>query len=240
MTAAHSPRRACGVLQPSYIPWLGYFDQIASVDDFVLLDNVQYDKHGWRNRNRILVQGSITWLTVPIVREYGQRLDEARVAGGRDWQSRHLKTISQAYAGTTGVGRVTDILAHVLANGYERLVDINVALTLAFLHDLGINTRIHLSSDLAVDGESTARLVNTCKRLGADEYISGPSARDYLDEGLFAESLISVRWHHYADLVYKQRSLAFVPRLSIVDAACMLGVDNVYTLLPGHNDTARF
>ncbi|HEY0631826.1 MAG TPA: WbqC family protein [Thermoleophilaceae bacterium] len=192
-------RKCVAAVQSNYIPWKGYFDLINTVDEFILLDELQYTRRDWRNRNRIKTAGGTIWLTIPVQvsGRYTQRIDETLVSDS-DWAARHWKTIEQAYAKAPHF----DAVAARFAPLYAALDDphlsaINRRLIEAACAALGIDTPLTWSSQYAVDGRKTERLVNLCLASGATEYLSGPAARAYLDEERFAEHGIGVRWMDY-------------------------------------------
>jgi hypothetical protein len=214
-------------IQSSYIPWRGYFDIVGLVDEFILLDEVQYTKRDWRNRNRVKTAQGPLWLTIPVQVKgrYRQRIDEVRVAD-RDWAERHWQTLRQAYA----TAERFDVVAEQIAALYERaaelerLSDVNRLFLEGLSPLLGIDTKLSWSTDYDSQGAKTERLVTLCEQAGADEYVSGPSARDYLDEGEFASRGIAVRWMDYEGYPeYPQVHPPFEPAVSIVDLLFSMG-----------------
>lgn len=207
------------ILQPSYLPWLGYFDQLYKSDVFVLYDDVQYDKHGWRNRNRIKTPAGAQWLTVPVL-THGQGKPtnrEIRIDDRQAWGRKHLQALRVNYAKAPAFGEVVQRLEGVLLRPWERLFDLNYALLEAACDLLGLQRDIRLSSQMGIPGDKTERLVAICRALGADRYLTGAAAKDYLDERQFAENGIQVEYHRYRHPVYQQLHGAFVPYLSVVD-----------------------
>lgn len=197
--------RRVAVVQSNYIPWKGYFDLIASVDLFVLLDEVQYTKRDWRNRNRIKTPSGPRWLTVPVQVKgrYHQRIDET-VVSDPGWAERHWATLEGAYRETPHLGEYADELraAYEAVSGFERLSDINRALIERTITLLGIDTPVVFSTDLergapGDQADATLRLVDICVAAEAGEYVSGPAARAYLDTAPFDAAGIGVRWASY-------------------------------------------
>ncbi|MBI3926747.1 MAG: WbqC family protein [Armatimonadetes bacterium] len=207
------------VLQPSYLPWLGYLDQYHWADAFVLYDDVQYDKNGWRNRNRILTAQGVQWLTVPV-RLKGQDFPPIRqvpINNQDRWPKKHVETLRQAYSRSRYFEMVFPPIERVLARPWELLVDLDVAMLKALVELLGMPWKGVLASELEVPGRQTDRLVGICRQLGATEYLTGDAARDYLDEQAFSEAGVRVHWHGYEHPCYRQRNEEFVPYLSVVD-----------------------
>ncbi len=207
------------VLQPGYLPWLGFFDQYDWCDAFVLYDDVQYDKNGWRNRNRILTAQGPQWLTVPV-RLAGKEFPpilEVEVDNATNWRRKHRMGLEQAYAKAPHFSTVFPPLAAVLDQEWRSLLDVDVAMMRALVDLLGMDWKVLRSSELGVPGQKTERLLGLCRKLGATEYLTGDAARDYLDEPAFHAEGVKVHWHGYRHPTYEQRSKEFVPYLSVVD-----------------------
>jgi WbqC-like protein len=207
------------VLQPSYLPWLGYFDQLHRSDVFVLYDDVQYDKHGWRNRNRIKTPAGAQWLTVPVLTHgQGRPANRAvRLDAREPWGRKHLAALRVNYAKAPAFDEVLGALAPVLEASWTHLLDVDRAVLEVLCGVLGLRREIRLSSELGVPGTRTERLVAICETLGATVYLSGDAAATYLDEGLFRARGIEVEYHRYRHPVYRQLHGPFVPYLSVVD-----------------------
>lgn len=213
-----------GILQPSYLPWLGCFDQIWSVDEFVFLDDIQFDKHGWRNRNRIKTAAGVKWLTVPVrhTGRFGQSLAETEIADQK-WVRKQMLTLEQAYAKAPYVNTYLPQLANVLTSGITMLNDLNIALTRLIASWLDIDTTFRLSSQLGVPGNTTtdveknARLIAMCEFLGADHYLSGAAGASYLANDEFKAHGITVEFQAFEHPVYPQLHGDFVSHLSVID-----------------------
>jgi hypothetical protein len=208
------------VLQPGYLPWLGFFDQLQRADVFVYYDDVQYDKHGWRNRNRIKTQNGAQWLTVPVRHGGGNgfpRILDVEIDNRTPWARKHLASVRQAYARAPFLDRYIPELEELLQRGWERLVDLDIACAALMAQWLGMRPRIERSSTLGISGERSARLVNICARFGASKYVSGDAAAAYLDLEVFRQHGIDVEWQHYTHPTYAQLHGDFIPYLSAVD-----------------------
>jgi hypothetical protein len=187
------------IVQSNYIPWKGYFDLIDAVDEFVLYDDMQYTRRDWRNRNQIKTPQGVQWLTVPVKvkGKYLQTIRETEI-DGHEWAHSHWKSLQQNYAKTRYFQSYAPALeALYLGKNYTYLCDLNLALLRWVAMQMGIETPLTLSSDYRLSGDRSEKLLNVCIQAGANEYISGPSARDYLDERMFIEAGISVRWFDY-------------------------------------------
>jgi hypothetical protein len=195
-----SGRKRLGIIQSNYIPWKGYFDFIASVDEFVLLDEVQYTRRDWRNRNKIKTNDGLRWLTIPVDTKgkYDESIDSILVAG-HEWTASHAAALRHAY------GRAPHFRAewprieglYEMARGIERLSEINVLFLQSLCERLGISTLIRSSRDYATTGGKNERLISICKAAGATAYLSGAAAKDYLDSTLWSQEGISVEFKSY-------------------------------------------
>jgi hypothetical protein len=221
------------VLQSNYVPWRGYFDLIRRADDFVFYDTVQFTKNDWRNRNRIVTQTGPVWLTVPVATsgQFGQTIETVSVSDPR-WPSRHLKTLQSALGSAPCFRsqlkpRLDDWFA--AAAEMHRLSAINQYLVAQLMQLLGIATRLHDAADLPQKGDRTGRLVSICQSLGATRYLSGPSARSYLDETQFLAAGIAVEWMAYpAYPAYRQMDGGYEAGISILDCLAHLPHDKVF------------
>lgn len=217
--------QSVAIVQPNYLPWKGYFDLIHRVDTFVALDCVQYTTRDWRNRNRIkLPNGDLKWLTVPVAAGRDHLIREARIDYSRDWVRSHLGLIQHAYGGAPYFHLYYPGLEAVLKRRHEMLVDLDLEVTQLICGWLGIATRFLRSSALEAEGRKDDRLISILKRLNADVYVTGPSARDYIVPDKFSASGIELVFHDYADYpVYDQRSGPFVHEVSVIDLLFSVG-----------------
>jgi len=208
------------VLQSNYIPWKGYFDLIAAVDEFILYDDMQYTRRDWRNRNQIKTPQGVQWLTVPVkVRgKYHQTIRETQIDGS-EWQSSHWKAISLNYRKAPYFNDFAAILQPLYFNKqYSDLSTLNRELIEMICRYLGIDTKITCSWEYKLVDGRTERLANLCHQAGADEYISGPAAKDYVDEKIFSNMGIKLSWFNYEDYpVYPQLWNGFTHGVSIID-----------------------
>ena len=207
------------ILQPGYLPWLGFFDQMRRADVFVYYDDVQYDTHGWRNRNRIKTQHGPMWLTVPV-RHSGlskPRILDVAIDARTNWAKKHVASLRQAYAAAPFGKQYVDALEKVLTRPRERLVDLDLAVAGLLAEWLGARPRIERASTLGIDGGQTERLVNICRHFGATSYLTGSAARTYLNVPLFETNGIAVHWQDFTHPVYPQLHGDFVPYLSAID-----------------------
>jgi hypothetical protein len=221
----------CVINQPSYIPWRGYFDQIRKADIFVFYDDVQYDKHGWRNRNRVKTANGAIWLTIPVMKKGALEnkipIKDIAIDWTRDWSRKHWKTIEQAY----GKAPFFDAYASMLKEAYEqrfvKLADFTIQLTILIAGILGISeTKFIRSSSLTASGTKTDRLLGILRQLGATHYISGPAAKTYLDEAKLAGAGISTEYMVYDYPMYFQLYPPYNAQVSVLDLLFMMGPDS--------------
>jgi len=224
------------VLQPSYLPWLGFFDQLFRADVFVLYDDVQYDKNGWRNRNRIKTPGGPQWLTVPVLTSGRgpQPINEVRIRNDRTWARKHLAAIEQNYARTPFFDLYWEELSNLLRYRWERLVDLTMAGIHLLAGWLGTNTIILCSSQMGIRSDDrNERLLRICQHLRATVYMSGRKAVEYLDVSRFRRAGIAVQFQDYEHPVYRQPHGPFMPYLSTLDLLLNHGLDSLEILTHG-------
>lgn len=220
----------CVVLQPSYIPWRGHFHQMALADLFVFYDDVQYDKHGWRNRNRIKTHQGSRWLTIPVLHQgvVSQHIpiNQIEIDWRQAWNRKHWATLQQAYGKAPYFRKYAPLLEEFYNRHDSLLADFTIDLTLALCAELGITqTRFIRSSTLGAGGSETERLLQILTRLEVTHYISGPSAKAYLEEDRLNAAGISVTYMSYDYPEYPQLYPPFDPQVSILDLLFMAGPD---------------
>jgi hypothetical protein len=212
----------CVILQPSYIPWRGYFDQINRADVFVFYDDVQYDKHGWRNRNQIQTAQGRQWLTIPVhtshVVDNSIPINQVEIDWSKPWNKSHWKTITYAYGRAPYFRSFASLLESFYQRHDQYISNFTIDLTIALAHEMGIrHTQFTRSSLMQLAGRKSDRLVQILTLLGATHYISGPSAKDYIDPGLFASAGITLEYIDYNYPQYPQLHQPFDPNLTILD-----------------------
>ena len=209
------------VVQSNYIPWKGYFDLIQGVDEFILLDDVQYTRRDWRNRNAIKTKGGLLWLTIPVQAKgkYCQKMNET-VVSDTGWNSQHWATITHSYSKAPFFRSVyTEALEELYRNCQERYLSrVNFVFLQTICHLLGIRTKLSWSGDYRLVEGKTERLVSLCKQANASVYLSGPSARSYMDPEQFTKAGIQLSYFDYAGYPeYHQLFPPFEHRVSIID-----------------------
>ncbi|NOJ43554.1 WbqC family protein [Bradyrhizobium australiense] len=208
------------IIQSSYVPWKGFFDLIGRADLYVVLDGAQYVKRHWHNRNRIMTPNGPSWLTIPVATKsrFAQPIDEVGFAA--PWADKHWRAIELAYRKSPFFTEEAPALKAVYeaAERLDRLTDVNTLFLKALMERLDISTTMARDSEFAPQGARTARLLDICMKVGATNYLSGPSAREYLDESPFAAAGIAVEWMSYGPYKsYAQRGPAFEHAVSVID-----------------------
>lgn len=209
------------IVQPNYAPWLGLFDMMEQADVHVFYDDEQFSRKGWANRNRVRgADGEAAWLSVPVA--HGQaypKLCETRFAAhGEPWRKDHPNKLAQWYRDAPNP-EILAAYAAVLAQPYETLADLNIAIIEWMAGLLGVNTPTQRCSLMGVPEhfDTTYRPLDVCRRLGADRFICGPTAKRYIDEPVFHKAGIEIVWHEYDHPVYAQHRGAWLSHMSALD-----------------------
>ncbi len=208
------------IVQSNYIPWKGYFDLIAAVDEFILYDDMQYTRRDWRNRNQIKTPHGLQWLTVPVLVKgrYHQKIRDTEI-NGTEWAPLHWKTLITNYGRAPYRDEISSWLEPIyLESNFTHLSKLNRRLLEVICNYLNIETAINNSWDYEIGKGKTERLVSLCVQAGGEEYISGPAAQDYINKSLFAEKDVKLTWFDYAGYPeYSQLWGDFVHGVTILD-----------------------
>lgn len=231
--------KRCVIMQPTYLPWAGYFNLIARSDCFVFLDDVQFEKQSWQNRNRILQKDTIHWLTVPVKRVHlSDLIHEIRIDEQKDWRRKHIELLRHSYGKHPHGKMAIDLVEGVLIGSSGLLSQLNREFILATCELLGLKRKFFLSSELGVDGARSERLSSICNALGCDTYLSPVGATEYLrQDGVFHESIINLEFQDFESTPYTQSGhKGFVSHLSIVDVLANAGVKQTYDYVHSNFD----
>jgi len=216
------------ILQSNYIPWKGYFDLINTVDEFILYDDMQYTKRDWRNRNLIKTPNGLFWLTIPVnvKGKYHQKIKDTKISDS-NWCKEHWKIIKHNYSKAKYFNEFKDLFEYIYNSiNTDYLSEINYRFIVEINKILNINTLIKWSSDYYLPKGKTERLVDLCKQAGATEYISGPSAKNYIESDLFETENISLNWMSYDGYKeYEQLYKPFSHYVSILDLIFNTGAE---------------
>ena len=217
--------------QPYYLPYPGFFHKVSMAEIFVIMDDVQYDKR-FTNRNRIMATNDWTWITVPINKEDKFRPNmEVRINNNIPWREEHWKKISHSYKNSKFFHMYSDYFESLYKKEWNYLFELDFASVKQIFKWLDIDVEIIRESELEIKSESTQRLVDVCKKVGAETYVSGTGGRDYMDEKIFEKSGLKLEYQEYHHPKYPQRwAKDFIPDLSIIDMLSNIGPDTIKVL----------
>ncbi len=220
--------------QPAYLPWLAYFHRIAASDLHIVLDHVQFEKNSYTNRNKVRMKKGWCWLTVPVKTTgkfpnlYISRLE---IANQSDWTKRHWATLKLNYGKAPYFTQHAPFLEKVYTQRWDYLADLMREITNYLLDAFGIKTRLLYSSNMNTGGQKDELVLNLCKAVGANVYLSGPLGRNYLREQAFEASGIKVVYHSYVHPVYPQVYPGFEPGMSAIDLLLNHGPNSLQILM---------
>ena len=222
------PKRVA-IQQSNYIPWKGYFDIIHDVDEFIFLDDVQYTRQDWRNRNRIKTAHGVRWLTIPVGTSLHRRICDVELPAG-EWAEDHWRRIELCYAAAPHFGRYRAALEEIYRDQkWKRLSDFNQQLIRTISEWLGITTRFRDSCILGARGQAQEGVLDLVDRVGADVYVSGPAAQAYIEPQRFAGAGIELRWKDYSGYPeYPQFHPPFVHEVTVLDLLFHTGPEAPY------------
>mgnify|MGYP004701286661 CR=1 FL=1 len=218
------------ISQPTYLSWLGYFQQISQVDCFVFLDNVQFDRRSWQCRNRIKDHnGNLIWLTVPVVKtDRNARISDINLSDNwQTWKIKHISTIRNCLINTPYLAEVLDVLDSVYSKPFTRIADLNIEIIKTVTKRLGILTPFLRASDLNIQGNKAELLLKICKQLGANQYYANQGSKIYLEaeKHMFLDENIEIHYQEFMHPIYQQRGDCFTSHLAWPDAICYQGFD---------------
>lgn len=211
-----------GIHQPQFLPWLGYFDKINTSDIFIFLDDVQFKKNEWQNRNRIRTAQGCQWLTVPVIHNFGQLIKEVQINNTIDWRKNHLTTLEQNYRKAPFFEQYFPIFENIYHQEWDLLSELNMTIILKLINEFNITTKIVKSSDFTATDDKTQRLVDLCKAVDGTTYFSGADGYKYMELEKFDHAKISITAQDFIHPIYPQlRSTDdkndFISHLSIID-----------------------
>lgn len=217
------------ILQSNYIPWKGVFDLINMVDTFVFLEDVQYTEHDWRNRNKILVGNEAKWLTVPVKNSgrRGQKIYEVEI-NNNNWAKKHYNAFNINYSKSNSFKDFKWILEEIyIKNKWISLSELNIFSTKLIANTLGIKTEFLNSKDIPTLGKKDDKIIEICKLIGGDEYISGKAAKSYINPAKFSKNNILLDYIDYSYPKYSQYKGEFVTHnVSVLDLIFNCGKDS--------------
>lgn len=227
-----SGNKTVGIHQPTFFPWLGYFNKIARADLFVVLDNVQFPKKGgtWANRVKLLINGQAAWVTMPVVRNYhGVRTySEMLIDNASAWRERLLKTIHTNYHRAPFFEEVLPYLEGLVNNPSACLTEYNLSAIISLAKAFRIDvSKIILGSTLNVQGSATDLLVSMVKEANGTAYLCGGGAGGYQEDDKFAAAGLDLIYQSFKHPVYEQvNAREFNSGLSVIDALMNCGFES--------------
>lgn len=224
----------CTILQPGYLPWLGFFNQMALSDCFVFFDDVQFDRRGWRNRNRIKSPNGPVWLTVPVIQKgkFEQSLRDTQISYSEKWVKKHLRSLEFGYRKAPYFASYFSGIEQILTRQIPLLVDLDLELIKLHMDWFGLtHVKTYRSSEMGIqEMDKTGRLVEICQKLNVTEYISGPLCQNYLELEQFARAGIEVMLHSYKHPEYPQLYGDFTPYMAALDLLFNTGESALSTM----------
>jgi len=213
--------RVVTIHQPNYLPWLGFFHKALISDAFVVLDDVQFEKNSFNNRNKVKTSNEWAWLTVPIITKGQSKetmINSARIDNGRKWYETHLKTIKFNYSKAKYFEEYFGFFEETYETEWEILSELNIHIIKWLFKELGIKTEVVVSSEMeSKEGVKDELVLNICKKMDAETYVAGKLSKDYLDEQKFEEESINVHYQNYKHPEYEQLWGDFIPNMSVID-----------------------
>jgi hypothetical protein len=216
------------VHQPQYLPWLGYFDKIRRADRFCYLDSVQYKKNDWQNRNRIKTAQGWQWLTVPVQYRFPQKICDVTIDNRGNWKKKHLQSLISNYRRAPFFKKFAELFEEVYSKDWLFLSELNIALIERIKTVFGLDRRPAVrSSELSLREDPTDRLIDICRKLKADAYLSGRDGVKYMDLERFKQSGIQIIIQEFVHPFYPQLFKKFQPRMSVVDLLFNCGPESI-------------
>ena len=210
--------KVVAIHQPEYLPWLGFFKKMMNVELFVFLDDVQFRKKGWQNRNRIRINDGTTLLSIPVHTHSYPKINEVTIDNEKNWSIRHKKSILYNYAKAPYFDEIKDFIESIFEKKFQYLVDLNTEIIKFIMNELEIKSKIVFSSELEISKKGSDRVIDICKAVGADHYITGTCwAESNLRVEEFKKSNIDIEFQKFQHPIYKQIHGEFIPEMSIID-----------------------
>ena len=229
--------KVVSIMQPTYLPWLGYFHLINLSDIFVIYNNTQLVKRSWQTRNRIKTANGELFLTIPIKKT--EERDKLKIKKAEinysniDWRHKHLMSINQAYKKAPFFESIYPIIEEFYKESPKYLVDLTIPIIVKIIDLLKIKTKIMFSDEIKFNGNKDDALISICKNLGAEKYLSVKGSMDYIlaDNNLFEKNKIELKWHNFSHPEYKQVHGDFVPKMGVIDTLFNIGIDETALLI---------
>lgn len=222
--------------QPAYLPWLGLLHKIAIADKFCYLDNVQYSKTDWTNRNKVKTPSGAVLLTVPVYTKghFKKTILEMEINNDVPWRRKHWNTVYLSYKKSKHFNKYADFFEDVYKREWKLLTDLNLHILHFLLKELNINVSFCKASDFNFQGYKSEFILDMCKKLGADIFVFGELGKDYADINSFQKNCVKVSFQHYRHPTYPQLQGEFISHLSIIDLLFNCGSESYDILMSGN------
>jgi len=219
--------------QPDFLPWLGFFHRLIQSDLFVVLDTVQYVRRGWHNRVNINTKNGVKWLTVPVIskNQFKQSIKDTRICKSEDWQSKHLRILSNSYRKAPYFDEIFPHFIKVYEPGFSSLPENNMAFLSTVIQILNITIDIKFASETPANGINNDLLIELVQYFEGTTYVSGTGAKNYLNVDAFNNKDIKVVWQEFTDPIYPHINNNFLPKMSIIDCLFNCGKKQTKSLL---------
>lgn len=211
----------CAIMQPTYLPWLGFFDLIRNVDTFVIYDHVQFEKQSWQQRNRIRDKQGEIMLTISVLHEKGlsRTVRDVRIDNSKSVLSKHLTSVKLAYSRAKNFDILFPDIENIYSRKFDYLIDLNIEIIKMGMKYLSIEKKMLFSSEMNITGQKVEALIDVCKQVGANKYLSPVGSKIYIDENnLFSFNNIELSYQNFTHPTYQQLSRPdFISHLSFFD-----------------------
>lgn len=224
-----------GCLQPTYLPWIPFFERIILSDIFIILDDVEYSKNSNHNRNYIKNNFRKTLLTVPVKYKNRVMIKDIEIDNTKNWKKKHWETIKQTYGKMFFFNDFNKELEQIYTKDWIYLAKLNIEIIKLFMKYFKINTKIYISSKISIEGKENYKLINLCKYFGADTFIVKRNTQHYHPEKIFLESGIKFKYISNRAIKYTQKGNNFIPFLSILDYASNTGSSLIEEVTKNNN-----
>ena len=234
--------------QPDFLPWLGFFDKLLTVDKIIIMDNVQFKKRYFENRNKIRTKQGWAWINTPVLTKgkFNQKIMDVKIDNSRPWQRKITSALKHNYGNATYWEAVGEELCELISKPYDRLVDFNLSVICFFMKKMEINLEYSLASTLDTDHSGSGLILEICRKVKTVQYLSGRDGRNYLDEKEFIDNGIEIIYQDFKHPVYDHFMGHFMPEMSVVDLFFNHGRDSVDIIkgtglpkITGHKDSRK-
>ena len=238
MIILESSMKKISIQQPEHMPWLGFLDKVRQVDEVILLDNVQFKKGYFDNRNRIKDASGSIWITIPVKTNkcLNININDVEIDNSQKWGLKCFKQLQCCYGKSKYWNEYSCFFKELYSKKWNKLVDLNITIIKYILDEFGLNKKIILASDMDVKGTSTELLLNICEKRNANVYLSGAFGKEYLEISKFDEKNIKVDFQEFKHPIYEQQFGSFISNMSAVDLLFNYGKDSINIINNNNNN----